>query len=55
MGCQALVLGRVVAASAVEELIVLLQRLPDRTITVGLVTELTQIAELAKRSQLNEM
>lgn len=30
IGCQALVVGRVAAASAGEELIALLQRLPDR-------------------------
>lgn len=54
-GLQALVLGKVVAASAREELIVFLQRMPDRTMTAGLITELKKFTELAKKSQLKEI
>lgn len=54
MGCQALVLGRVVAASAREGLTALLQRLPNRPMTAGLVTKLKKFVELAKDFQRHE-
>lgn len=48
-------MGRVMAASAREELAALLERRPDPPMTAGLVTERKNIAEVTKESQLNEI
>lgn len=56
VGCQALlliVLGRVVATSATEELTSLLEILSNRVMTARLVAGLKNIAELAKEFQLS--
>lgn len=50
VGCQTLVLARVVTASAIDELAAFLRRLPNRSTMAGLVTELKEFAELAKQS-----
>lgn len=52
---QTLALGRVVVASAGDELTVLPQRLLDRPMAAGLITELEQFPELAKQCQLKEI
>lgn len=51
VGGQALVLGGVVAASAGEESTALLQRLPDRQRTAGLITEVNILVKLIQESQ----
>ena len=54
IGCQALVLGRVVAASAWGNLPSLLERLPERPMASALIEELKIVATEAKRSQLED-
>ena len=54
IGCHALVLGRVVAASTRENLPSLLERLPERTIASALLEELKIVAIEAKRSQIED-
>ena len=51
-GCHALVLGRVVAASARGNLPSLLERLPERPMASALLEELKIVATEAKRSQI---
>ena len=51
IGCHALVLGRVVAASARGNLPSLLERLPERPMASALLEELKIVATEAKRSQ----
>ena len=53
IGCHALVLGRVVAASARGNLPYLLERLPERPMASALTEELKAVATEAKRSQIN--
>ena len=52
IGCHALVLGRVIAASARENLPSLLERLPELPMTSALIKELKTVATEAKRSQI---
>ena len=52
IGCHALVLGRVVAASARGNLPSLLERLPERPVGLALIEELKIVATEAKRSQI---
>ena len=52
--CHALVLGRVVAASARGNLPSLLERLPERPMASALLEELKIVATEAKRSQIEE-
>ena len=52
IGCHALVLGRVVAASARGNLPSLLERLPERPMASALLEELKIVATEAKRSQI---
>ena len=54
IGCHALVLVRVVAASARENLSSLLERLPERLMTSALIEELKIVATEAKRSQIQD-
>ena len=54
IGCHALVLGRVVAASARDNLPSLLERLPERPMASALLEELTIVATVAKRSQIED-
>ena len=54
VGCHALVLGRVVAASARGNLPSLLERLPERTVASALIEELKIVATEAKRSQIED-
>ena len=54
IGCHALVLGRVVAASAWGNLPSLLERLPERHMASALLEELKIVATEAKRSQIEE-
>ena len=54
IGCHALVLVRVVAASARENLPSLLERLPERPMTSALIEELKIVATEAKRSQIQD-
>ena len=54
IGCHALVLGRVVAASARGNLPSLLERLPERTMASALLQELKIVATEAKRSQIED-
>ena len=51
IGCHALVLGRVVAASARGNLPSVLERLPERPMASALIEELKTVATEAKRSQ----
>ena len=52
IGCHALVLGRVVAASARGNLMSLLERLPERPMASALIEELKTMATKAKISQI---
>ena len=52
IGCHALVLGRVVAASTRGNLPSLLERLPERPMASALLEELKIVATKAKRSQI---
>ena len=54
IGCHALVLGRVVAASARGNLPSLLERLPERPMASALLEELKIVATEAKRSQIED-
>ena len=54
IGCHALVLGRVVAASARGNLPSLLERLPERRMASALLEELKIVATEAKRSQIED-
>ena len=54
IGCQALVLGRVVAASARGNLPSLLERLPERPMASALIEELKVVATEAKRIQIED-
>ena len=54
IGCHALVLGRVVAASARGNLPFLLEWLPGRPMTSALLEELNIVATEAKRSQIED-
>ena len=53
-GCHALVLGRVVAASARGNLSPLLERLPERPMASALFVELNVVATEAKRSRIED-
>ena len=52
--CNALVLGRVVAASTRRDLPPLLERLPERPMASALIEELKIVATEAKRSQIED-
>ena len=54
IGCHALVLGRIVAASARGNLPSLLERLPERPMASALLEELKIVATEAKRSQIED-
>ena len=54
IGCHALVLGRVVAASSRGNLPSLLERLPERPTASALIEELKIVATEAKRSQIED-
>ena len=54
IGCHALVLGRVVAASARGNLPSLLERLPEPSMASALLEELKVVATEAKRSQIED-
>ena len=54
IGCHALILGRVVAASARGNLPSLLERLPGRPMASGLIEELKIVATEAKSSQIED-
>ena len=54
IGCLALVLGRVVAASARGNLPSLLERLPERPMASALLEELKIVATEAKRIQIED-
>ena len=54
IGCHALVLGCVVAASARGNLPPLLERLPERPMASALIEELKIVATKAKRSQIED-
>ena len=54
IGCHALVLGHVVAASARGNLPSLLERLPERPMASALLEELKIVATEAKRSQIED-
>ena len=54
IGCHALVLGRVVAASARGNLLSLLERLLERPMASALLEELKIVATEAKRSQIED-
>ena len=53
--CHALVLGRVVAASARGNLPSLLERLPERPMASALIEELKIVATGAKRTQIENV
>ena len=53
-GCHALVLGRVIAASARGNLPSLLERLPERPMASALIEELKTVATEAKISQIED-
>ena len=53
-GCHALVLGRVVAASARGNLPFLLEQLPERAMASALIEELKMVATEAKRTQIED-
>ena len=54
IGCQALILGRVVAASARGNLPSLLERLPERPMASTLLEEIKTVATEAKRTQIKD-
>ena len=54
IGCHALVLGRVVAASARGNLPSLLERLPERPMASALIEELKIVATEAKKTQIED-
>ena len=54
VGCHALVLGRVVAASAGGNLASLLERLSERPMASALIEELKTVATKATRSQIED-
>ena len=54
IGCHALVLGRVVAASARGNLPSLLERLPERPMASALIEELKTVATEAKKNQIED-
>ena len=54
IGCHAVVLGRVVAASARGNFPSLLERLPERPMASALIEELKIVATVAKRSQIED-
>ena len=54
IGCHALVLGRVVAASTQGNLPSLLERLPERSMASALIEELKIVATEAKRTQIED-
>ena len=54
IGCHALVLGRVVAASARVNLPSLLERLPERPMASALIEKLKIVATEAKRTQIED-
>ena len=54
IGCHALVLGRVVAASARESLPSLLERLPERPMASALIEELKIVATEANKAQIED-
>ena len=54
IGCHALVLGHVVAASARGNVPSLLERLPERPMASALIEELKIVATEAKRSQIED-
>ena len=54
IGCHALVLGRIVTASARGNLPSLLERLPERPMASALPEELKTVATEAKRSQIED-
>ena len=54
IGCHALVLGRVVAASARGNLPSLLERLPKRPMASALIEELKMVVTEAKRTQIED-
>ena len=54
VGCHALVLGRVVAASARGNLPSLLERMPERSMASALIGELKTVVSEAKRSQIED-
>ena len=54
IGCHALVMGRVVAASARGNLPSLLERLPERPMALALLEEVKIVATEAKRSQIED-
>ena len=54
IGCHALVLGRVVAASAWGNLRSLFERLPERPMVSKLIEELKTVATEAKRSKIED-
>ena len=54
IGCHALVMGRVVAASARVNLPSLLERLSERPMASALIKELKNVATEAKRSQIED-
>ena len=54
IGCHALVLGRVVAASTRGNLPSLLERLPERPMASALIEELKMVATEAKKTQIED-
>ena len=54
IGCHALVLGRIVAASARGNIPSLLERLPERPMASALIEELKIVATEAKRTQIED-
>ena len=54
IGCHALVLGRVVAASARGNVPSLLERLPERPMASALIEELKTVATEAKKNQIED-
>ena len=55
IGCHALVLGRVVAAFARENLSFIRERLPERPMASALIEELKTVATEAERSQIENV
>ena len=54
IGCHALVLGRVVAASTRGNIISLVERRPERPMTSALIHELKTVATEAKKTQIED-
>ena len=54
IGCHALILGHIVAASVRGNLPSLLERLPERPMASALIAELKTVATEAKRSQIED-